>query len=115
MSDQEHFQAALAAKRRRQRPSQPYRPVSRGRLDREIRAAAQAHGLHGDRVWRLTRALLELLPKVQSGVAYMGDDGMAKLMGRRAGKTAHRAKFDALRCGLIHLTGSGPKRCPCGS
>jgi hypothetical protein len=88
----------------------------------------------------MVAALIYRSPQVGSGVVHLGDSCidagrehccggcrkagfgrcdhayccMARLMGNRCGKTAHRAKYDLLRVGLVKLHGAGPKLCPCG-
>lgn len=102
----------------------------------ECHRRAPSQGL---RCFEMLMALISRFPQVQSGILYIGDSCldagrehccgacrkagrrcehryfcMAKLMGKgRCGKTAHRAKYDLLRVGLIRLVGAGPRMCPC--
>jgi hypothetical protein len=69
-------------------------------------------GARGPRAFELVAALVERWPQVQSGIVYLGDVKAGGMM-RRCGRTAHRAKYDLVRAGLIRLHGAGPKCCPC--
>lgn len=102
---------------RRNRPDRPYRKVPVRRLLFECNR--RLHGARGPRGFEMIAALIYRWPQVQSGIVYLGDsctDGgrehssdhccMAQLMGR-CGKTAHRAKYDLLRAGLLKLHGAG--------
>lgn len=97
---------------RRNQPALPYRPISPRRLIQECKRRLYRLGVRGPRGYELAAVLVELAPKVQSGVIYMGDVRMAERMGR-CSKTAHRGKYDLLRAGLVRLSGAGPKMCPC--
>lgn len=123
---------------RRTRPDRPYRKVPVRRLllecNRRLRDA------RGPRAFELIAALVYRWPQVQSGIVYLGDSCLdagrpahccsscrkqgrescehphccaARLMGERCGKTAHRAKFDLHRVGLVRLHGAGPRHCSC--
>lgn len=125
-------------RRRATRPDRPYRKVPVRRLllecNRRLREA------RGPRAFELIAALCYRWPQVQSGIVYLGDSCLdagrpahccsqcrkqgrencehphccaARLMGGRCGKTAHRAKYDLQRVGLIRLHGAGPRHCPC--
>jgi hypothetical protein len=89
-----------------------YRPLPVNRLLKECNRRVPSQG---PRCFEMLVALVKRFPQVQSGTLYIGDEGIAKLMGEgRCGKTAHRAKYDLLRVGLIRLKHAGPRMCPCG-
>lgn len=90
---------------RRQRPDLPYRKVPVRRLLLECNR--RLHASRGPRAFEMMAALVYRWPQVQSGVVYIGDEGMAELM-KRCGKTAHRAKYDLARAGLVKLHCAGP-------
>lgn len=96
---------------RRVRPDRPYRRIPVRRLLMECNRRIPKGG---GRAFLLVAALVERWPQVQSGIVYCGDDRMGELM-RRCGRTAHRAKYDLVRTGLLRLHGAGPKCCPCSS
>src|ERR1700674_543782 len=98
---------------RRPQPARPYRKYP-------IRAVLfecnrRLKDARGPRAFELIAALISRSPQVQSGVVYIGDDGMGKLMGGcrckkwracacgfgRCWRTAHRAKYDLPRVGLV--------------
>jgi hypothetical protein len=87
------------SKVRRNQAHLPYRriPVRTLLFECNKRIAAR-----GPRAFEMMAALIYRWPQVQSGIIYIGDGRMAELM-RRCGKTAHRAKRDLERCGLIRL------------
>jgi hypothetical protein len=113
-------------------PAAPYRRYPARKLlfecNRRLRDA------RGPRAFEMMAALIYRSPQVKSGIVHLGDscidagrehccghcrrEGrrscehphccMARLMGDRCGKTAHRAKYDLLRAGLVKLHGAGP-------
>jgi hypothetical protein len=96
----------------------PYRRLPVRRLLFECNR--RLHGSRGPRGFEMVSALIYRWPQVQSGIVYIGDSCtdagrehrsdhccMAQLM-KRCGKTAHRAKYDLLRAGLVKLHGAGP-------
>lgn len=117
-------------KPRRSAPARPYRkyPIRRLLLECNRRLA----GARGPRAWLALAALIHRSPQVGSGVVFLGDSCvdagrehccgscrrngksscehafccMARLMSR-CGKTAHRAKYDLERAGIIRLHGAG--------
>lgn len=95
----------------RVRPDRPYRRIPVRRLllecNRRLRDA------RGPRAFELLAALVYRWPNVQSGIVYLGDLRMGELMGGRCARTAHRAKYDLLRAGLVQLHHAGPRLCPC--
>lgn len=97
---------------RRTRPDRPYRKVPIRRL--LIECNRRLAGARGPRAFELVAALVERWPQVQSGIVYLGDVKAGAMM-QRCGRTAHRAKYDLVRVGLIRLHGAGPKCCPCAA
>jgi hypothetical protein len=95
---------------RRTRPDRPYRKVPIRRL--LIECNRRLAGARGPRAFELVAALVERWPQVQSGIVYLGDVKAGAMM-KRCGRTAHRAKYDLVRVGLIRLHGAGPGLCPC--
>lgn len=95
---------------RRTRPDRPYRKVPIRRL--LIECNRRLSGARGPRAFELVAALVERWPQVQSGIVYLGDVKAGAMM-QRCGRTAHRAKYDLVRVGLIRLHGAGPGLCPC--
>jgi len=99
------------SKVRRNQAARPYQPPSPRRIIAECKR--RLWPMRGPRAFEAIAVLVELFPKRQSGVVFIGDLKMAKAMGR-CEKTAHRAKYDLLRVGAIRLHGAGPRMCPCG-
>lgn len=88
----------------------PYRKIPVRRLLFECNR--RLSGVRGPRAFELITALVYRWPQVQSGIVYIGDAKMGDLM-HRCGRTAHRAKYDLQRVGLIRLHHAGPRMCSC--
>jgi hypothetical protein len=88
----------------------PYRRIPVRRLLFECNRRLSS--VRGPRAFELVAALVYRWPQVQSGIVYIGDAKMGDLM-HRCGRTAHRAKYDLLRVGLIRLHHAGPRMCSC--
>jgi hypothetical protein len=90
----------------RLQPDKPYRKLPIRRL---LVAVNQRCGhRRGPRIFEMVAVLIDCFPRVQSGVLYLGDEAMGKLM-KRHEKTAHRAKADLLESGLVRLSCCGPR------
>jgi len=88
----------------------PYRKIPVRRLLFECNR--RLSNSRGPRAFELIAALVYRWPQVQSGIVYIGDVKMGDLM-HRCGRTAHRAKYDLQRVGLIRLHHAGPRMCSC--
>lgn len=114
-------------------PARPYRRYPIRRLLFECNR--RLHDARGPRAFEAMAALMLRSPEVKSGIVYIGDSCidagrehccgscrkagrrqcdhrhccMSRLMGDRCGKTAHRAKHDLQRVGLVKLHGAGPQ------
>lgn len=116
---------------KRTQAASPYRPLPVRRMMFECNR--RLHEARGPRAFEMMIALVKRWPHVKSGIVYIGDSCidagrehccgtcrrkgltscehdhccMARLM-QRCGKTAHRAKHDLFRVGLVKLHGAGP-------